>query len=86
MTLAVARQSQQLRNGALQRTRYLRSSALPLIVRGLDRARERDDIRRKNLDEKAVFAWSRPTLGGHAVVEHPEEGRFATRDRVLHLL
>ena len=27
-----------------------------------------------------------PHLGGHAVVEHPEEGRFAARDRVLHLL
>ena len=65
---------------------HVNSSALPLIVRGLDRAGKGDDIRRENLNEKAVFARSRPTLGGHAVVEHPEEGRFAARDRVLHLL
>jgi hypothetical protein len=32
-------------------------------VRGLDRAGEGVDIRRENFNEKAVFAWSRPTLG-----------------------
>src|SRR5580704_17007236 len=62
------------------------SSALPLIVRGLDRAGEGDDIRRENLNEKAVFAWFRPTLRVHAVVEHPEEGKSAARNRVLNLL
>ena len=49
-------------------------SPLPLIVCGLDRAGEGDDIRREDLNENTVFAWSRPTLGEHAVVEHPEEG------------
>jgi hypothetical protein len=31
-------------------------SALPLVVRGLDRAGEGDDVRRERLDEQAVLA------------------------------
>jgi len=65
--------TQSLVSTAIKKPGHISSSALPLIVRGLDRAGEGDDIRRENFNEKAIFAWSRPTLGVHVVVEHPQE-------------
>ncbi len=61
-------------------------SALPLVVCGLDRAGEGDDVRRKHLDEQTVRARPRPALGVHAPVEHLEEGLLVARDRVQHPL
>ena len=62
------------------------ASWLPCIVCGHDRPGKGNDVRREHLDEQAVLAWPCPTLREHAVVEHPEKGLLAARDRVLHLL